>query len=131
MDDNKFFNSARKKALHFLRDNEMLDRLLSDSKAKMEQLNLGSTSPEKLLSYLGVLIRMIRSYANGSYKVIPWKSIVVLVAAVVYFVMPLDLIPDFIPVAGFVDDLGVLVWVFNSFQDEIQDFLEWEAAKVS
>lgn len=117
--------------MYFLKDNEMLDRLLADSKSKMEELNLGSASPDKLLSHLRVLIRMIRSYGNGTYKVIPWKSIVVLVAAVVYFVMPLDLIPDFIPVAGFVDDLGVLVWVFNSFQDEIQDFLEWESAKAS
>ena len=46
------------------------------------------------------------------------------------FVMTLDLIPDFIPVAGFVDDLGVLVWVFNSFGDEINEYLAWEESKV-
>ena len=129
--ENKYFDSARKKALHFLKDNEMLDRLLEDSRHKMHDLKLDRLSFDKMVYQLKVLIRMIRSYSNGSYRIMPWKSIVVMVAAVIYFVTPLDLIPDFIPVAGFVDDLGVLVWVFNSFGEEIDQYLEWENSEVS
>ena len=127
--ENKFFDGAQKKALHFLRDNEMLDRLLADSRDKIHELKLDTVSFDRIVNYLKVLIRMIRAYSNGSYRVIPWRTIVIIVAAVVYFVMPLDLIPDFIPVAGFVDDLGVLVWVFNSFGDEINEYLAWESSK--
>jgi uncharacterized membrane protein YkvA (DUF1232 family) len=129
--DNRYFESARKKALHFLRDNETLDRLLEESREKIQDLNLSNFSLEKLFAYLRILIRMIKSYSSGDYQVIPWKTIVVMVAAVVYFVMPIDLIPDFIPVAGFVDDLGVLMWVFNSFRDEIEEYMQWEASQVS
>ena len=32
------------------------------------------------------------------------------VLAMLYVISPLDLIPDFIPVIGWLDDLGVLVW---------------------
>ena len=39
-----------------------------------------------------------------------WKRVIIAVLAMLYIVSPLDLIPDFIPVIGWLDDLGVLVW---------------------
>lgn len=128
--ENKYFESARKKAVYFLKNNEMLDRLLEDSRQKVKDLDLDRFSFNKLYDYLMVLVRMVQSYANGSYRVIPWQSILVIVAAIVYFVTPVDLIPDFIPVAGFIDDLGVLVWVFNKMREEIDDYIAWEHNQV-
>ena len=39
-----------------------------------------------------------------------WKRVIIAVLAMLYVISPLDLIPDFIPVIGWLDDLGVLVW---------------------
>jgi uncharacterized membrane protein YkvA (DUF1232 family) len=39
-----------------------------------------------------------------------WKRIIIVLLAFIYIVSPLDLIPDFIPVIGWLDDLGVLAW---------------------
>jgi uncharacterized membrane protein YkvA (DUF1232 family) len=39
-----------------------------------------------------------------------WKRVVIVFLAFLYVVSPLDLIPDFIPVIGWLDDLGVLLW---------------------
>ena len=39
-----------------------------------------------------------------------WKRVVIVFLAFLYVVSPLDLIPDFIPVIGWLDDLGVLMW---------------------
>ena len=39
-----------------------------------------------------------------------WKRIIIVLLAFIYVVSPLDLIPDFIPVIGWLDDLGVLAW---------------------
>ena len=39
-----------------------------------------------------------------------WKKIIIVLLAFIYVVSPLDLIPDFIPVIGWLDDLGVLAW---------------------
>lgn len=39
-----------------------------------------------------------------------WKRVIIVVLAMLYVISPLDLIPDFIPVMGWLDDLGVLAW---------------------
>lgn len=39
-----------------------------------------------------------------------WKRVIIAVLAMIYVISPLDLIPDFIPIIGWLDDLGVLVW---------------------
>ena len=39
-----------------------------------------------------------------------WKRVIIALLAMIYVISPLDLIPDFIPVIGWLDDLGVLVW---------------------
>ena len=73
---------------------------------------------------------MIKAYANGSYRMIPWESMLLLVAAVVYLLMPIDLIPDFIAGLGLLDDVALLGWVMKSVSDELDAFTEWEAAKI-
>ncbi len=44
----------------------------------------------------------------------PLKAKILLVLAIVYFLSPIDLIPDFIPVIGYLDDLVIvptLIWL--------------------
>ena len=50
-------------------------------------------------------------YALYHYMTDPnvhWAKKAVVVSALLYFVIPLDTIPDFTPVAGFLDDIGVI-----------------------
>jgi uncharacterized membrane protein YkvA (DUF1232 family) len=39
-----------------------------------------------------------------------WKRAIIAILAILYVISPLDLIPDVIPVIGWLDDLGVLAW---------------------
>jgi|GEM_PF-1362919 len=39
-----------------------------------------------------------------------WKRVIIALLALLYVISPLDLIPDWIPVIGWLDDLGVLAW---------------------
>ncbi len=39
-----------------------------------------------------------------------WKRAIIGILAVIYILSPLDLLPDFIPIIGWLDDLGVLAW---------------------
>ncbi|MNE53675.1 hypothetical protein D3C80_1484140 [compost metagenome] len=50
-------------------------------------------------------------------------------AALLYFVIPLDGLPDWLPVLGFVDDLAVLAWVLRTWRDELAAFRAWRDAQ--
>lgn len=55
---------------------------------------------------------------------VAWYRKSVVVAALVYFVTPIDAIPDFVPVAGFLDDLGVIAAAIKFLGNEIKPYYE-------
>ena len=75
---------------------------------------------------ISLFVRVIESYSSGKYTYVPWKSIALIVAGILYFTYPMDLIPDFIPVAGIIDDVALIAWIYKSVQEDIEKFLEWE-----
>lgn len=46
-----------------------------------------------------------------------------------YFILPVDLIPDFIPVAGYTDDLAALLWAFYSVAKNVTPEIETQAKR--
>ena len=72
------------------------------------------------------LVRMVRGYVSGDYRDIPTSTIVSGLAVLLYVLSPIDLIPDFIPVVGFLDDLSLVSWFMGKFHVEITRFREWE-----
>ncbi len=82
----------------------------------------GAAMKVKLLQ----LGRLVSAFAAGTYRSISLKPLIALTAAVVYFLNPFDLIPDFLPGLGLTDDLAVLTWVYQAFSRELSAFLEWE-----
>lgn len=123
----EFFQKAKERAVSILQDPERLRKLLSATRTKIRDLDVESESFQGFIKKLNTFIRMIRAYARGEYRLIPWKTLLILVAGLVYFVMPLDLIPDFIPLAGFIDDISIIIWIFNSFHQDIELFEIWES----
>lgn len=75
------------------------------------------------------LVRMLRSWSSGEYRNISKTSIVAVVAALIYFVNPFDLIPDFIPVIGQIDDILVLGYLIKFLNKEIERYMAWEKEK--
>jgi len=94
--------------------------------AKLTSVNWKDIRMSSVKEHFFILSRLVKSYATGKYKAIPWKAMITVLAAVLYFLNPLDLIPDFIPGVGLTDDVGVVLWVFTTLKAEIDKFLEWE-----
>lgn len=73
-----------------------------------------------------VLLRLVRAYARGDYRRLPWRSLTMIVGGLLYFVAPLDLIPDVILGTGFLDDAAVVAFVLRSLRGDLDRFAEWE-----
>lgn len=70
--------------------------------------------------------RMMQAYIRQEYTRVPWKSMLMVTAAMLYFVNPFDVVPDFIPASGLVDDVTVMLFVYRYIKDDILAFREWE-----
>lgn len=74
-------------------------------------------------------LRLVRAYASGAYREIPWQSLLMLVAAVVYFVMPVDVVPDILLGFGLLDDAVILGWTLRMLDVDLKRFRAWEASR--
>jgi uncharacterized membrane protein YkvA (DUF1232 family) len=127
---NKFFQSALRKAVGFAGRPSRLLSLLPRLALKLKETNWSNVNASAAKEKFFVLGRLIKAYALGQYREVPWKTILLIVAAVIYFVNPLDLVPDIIPLTGLTDDFAVLLWVYNSVSNEIEKFLAWEKSRI-
>ncbi|WPR74123.1 YkvA family protein [Algoriphagus sp. NG3] len=84
---------------------------------------------KKLIEPVSVFIRMIKAHFNGTHKLTN-STLGLVLLALVYFVSPIDIIPDFLGVIGFADDLSVVLAVYAKVKDEIDVFLDWERTQV-
>ena len=120
------FKNAKARAERILSNPEKLKNLIAMALDKLNTMDKNKSAVGDFFRRIKVFTRMIKAYVKGEYRAIPWKMVVMLVAGLVYFVMPLDILPDFIPVTGFLDDITLIVWIFNNFKSEIDAFETWE-----
>jgi len=70
--------------------------------------------------------RMIRAMFAGRYPEKPWRSIGLLAILIVYVISPIDLVPDYIPVIGVIDDLAMVGFFLRALHNDVQKFRSWE-----
>ncbi|MBC7353441.1 MAG: DUF1232 domain-containing protein, partial [Thermogutta sp.] len=73
------------------------------------------------------LISMISDFLCGRYTKVPWATIAMSSAALLYVLTPLDACPDVIPVAGLLDDAAVLSFVWAAVKSGVETYLRWKA----
>ena len=119
----KIFDDLYKQAERIISSDTKVSKLLDEV-----FLKIGESSElfYKVQDSVIALARMLSSWVKGDYKNISTKSIIAVVAALIYFVNPLDLIPDFIPVIGQLDDIFVLGYLIKMLDKEIERFMAWE-----
>lgn len=121
-----FFKAMLEKAEKYLEHPKQVTALLNDAFKKASSKKSLGTLAGEIWESLQVLSRMIKAAMAGEYKGIPTSALVGGIAVIIYFISPIDLIPDFIPVIGLLDDAALLAWFMASINTELDRFKDWE-----
>jgi len=95
--------------------------------AKLDKL--GDNPPgaiAKIWGDLKLMISLIIDYSKGNYTDAPWSTIAAATGAVIYFVSPIDIIPDVIPVIGYLDDAIVIKLALDFSGDDLKKYAAWK-----
>ena len=119
-----FFKRANLGAVRYARNTRSLYELIREALEKSGGLSGANISAFR--EQLGVVTRLLKAYASGSYRALPWKTLIRIIAVLIYFVSPIDILPDFLPIVGLTDDIALMFWLFSGIKDDIEKFRQWE-----
>ena len=97
---------------------ELRDKLAKEFDSKKAEEFIENMSSKSWYKDFKLLYEMLtdKSYTISS------KTKLVIMGALAYVIFPVDVIPDFIPVLGWLDDIFVLNLTIDSIKDEIEDY---------
>lgn len=78
-----------------------------------------------------LLMAMVRDYRSGKYRQIPYATVAAAVFTLIYVLNPLDLIPDFLPIIGQVDDAAVVAACLLLIERDLRAYQRWQADQES
>ena len=117
---------SKTRAEEYIKDPQKSKELL-DKAYKKTEANEESNGPlSDFWRDLKTLLRLLKAYLHKDYTHISWGSVILMIAAIIYFVSPIDLVPDWFPLAGYVDDAAVVVFVIAQLRTELLKFTQWE-----
>ena len=93
-------------------------------KANDKKGNLG-----EVWDKLQLFFELVIAYSKGEYKNISTSTLITIIGAILYFVSPLDLVPDFIIGLGILDDAAVIGYTVKKISAELDHFNHWKKTK--
>ena len=76
-----------------------------------------------------LMFQMLKDVKQKKYPETPWKTIAAMVFTILYIINPLDLVPDFIPFLGYLDDISVFSFVLKLINDDLTEYKNWRTAE--
>jgi len=122
------FRRATVDAEAYVSDPKRLRKLIEDAIGKINVIPrgpFGETWP-----YLLAMVRVVRDYQRAEYRDLAAAKLLIIIAAIIYFVSPFDVIPDWIPVLGHIDDAFVISLALKSVRSDLDTFMAWETARI-
>jgi len=113
----------------YIRQPTRLKSLLTDAYKKASEKNDVGTLAHEAWETLQTMFRLIKASISGEYTGVPTSTVAAAVAVLIYFISPIDLIPDFIPVLGLLDDVALVAWFSTTLKHEMDRFHEWELTR--
>lgn len=102
-----------------------LEYLINEEEKLQEKLK-DSSHLERFAKDLILFMSLIKDYYQGNYRDIPYKTISAGVVGLLYTLNPIDIIPDFIPFIGHIDDALVLTFCLKLVEKDLQKYQTWK-----
>ncbi|CAK3058221.1 YkvA family protein [Vibrio cyclitrophicus] len=121
---------ARKQFYEDIKDVDDTDVEYASKKGNKKLDQLDSNPPgalSKLWNDIKLMVNLITDYVKGDYTDVPWRVIAAITGAIVYFASPIDVIPDFIPVVGYLDDALVIKLAIDLASEDLNEYKRWKA----
>ena len=122
------FRRAALDAESYARDPNRMRQLVADAVGKINVIPRGPFADT--WGYLMAMIRLLRDYHRAEYRDISETNLRTIIAAILYFVSPFDVIPDWVPVLGHIDDAFVISLALKSVRADLDTFMAWETARI-
>ena len=108
-----------------LNDKDELDDFLYRLEQKIKEIpNVGEQ-----LSMVPVMISLVKNYVQGKYTTVPYGTILAILSALIYLLSQIDLIPDFLPGIGYLDDIAVVGFCITMVKTDIESYDVWRQAQ--
>lgn len=104
-----------------LHDVDELERFLQRLEKKLKTIPIAGNK----LAVLPTMVSLVRNYIKKEYTDIPIGTVIAIVSALVYFVSPIDIVPDSIPVLGYFDDAAVVGACWKLVESDIDEYERW------
>jgi len=104
-----------------LNDKDELDDFLYRLEQKIKEMPLVGEE----FAVIPIMISLIKHYVEGKYTTVPYGTILAIMSALIYVLSPVDIIPDFIPFVGHLDDVAVIGLCLSMVKTDIEAYDEW------
>ena len=124
IDDEKasdFYEKSSKEAEEILKDEDKAERFLQKLEKKLKTVPVAGS----VLIYVPIMISLVRNYIKKEYTDPPVTTIASIIVTLIYFLSPIDLIPDTIPGVGYLDDAAVIAGCLALIKTDIEDYRLW------
>ncbi|WP_026915184.1 YkvA family protein [Christiangramia portivictoriae] len=97
-----------------------------DNQDKVDDKINNSGLLQKYSELAKLMYGMLKDYRKGIYNKVPWFTIATIAFSFLYILNPLDIIPDFIPGLGYIDDLAIITFGLRFIESDLHNYLDWK-----
>lgn len=121
IDAEELFQNSCGEAEEMLKDPGKIDKLLK----RLERKLRGVPKLGDALAYIPKMALLVNSFIRREYTEVPVGIITAIIGVLVYFVSPIDAIPDFIPGVGLLDDAAVAGGALYLVKNDLDEYMTW------
>ena len=125
IDTEELFQDSYEKAQDMIQDRGKAEKLLKRLERKLQN----SSKLGKALAYIPKMGMLINSWLKGEYSEIPIGTLAAVIGVLIYFVSPIDAIPDFFPGIGLLDDAAVTSGALYLIKSDLDEYMNWRESE--